>query len=116
MRLAAAALAVATLLAACVAVDSHDVLKLEAWETLEVKCDGVEEIAVEDLDTPERPDCVPRGAELVFPDGGRITVDPSGVTGSITREELTWAYVEVGVYGLVAVRAEGSCEVVRSWG
>lgn len=119
LRGKAISLLVALSVTGCAVTAPGEFLRLDADETLEAACEGVSELYVEELDTPERPGCVPRGATLVFPDGGRVTIAESGGTGSTTisaEPGVEWGYVEVGIYGVVATRYDGRCDSVEAWG
>jgi hypothetical protein len=75
------------------------------------------EIHVEDLETDLPPSCAPVTAELVFPDGTRVSLDEHAATGAYQPGDgRKYTFTRVGVYGLFVSYASADCDVRETWG
>jgi hypothetical protein len=94
-----------------------EMITLTAGETDIVVCPP-DKVVVESLATVSRPTCSPMGSELVFPDGAVLEATVGTVSGSRSesRSGRTYAYIDVGIYGVVASTYSGVCDDLQAWG
>lgn len=116
MAVAAGVLSVS--LSGCWVGDHGDVLTLTADEIRIDTCAVGEPVSVETLDTMDRPECLPVGAPLEFPDGTLLETDEWAASGTQMSSEAParYAWANVGIYGVVAAQYVEVCDDMITWG
>jgi len=104
------------LLALAVRADPDVPLILTAAETDIPWCSTDEPVIVADLSTDALPTCAPHGVEMRFPDGAVIDLPDEPGTGARSVGVHDYTYVDVGIFGMYASRADRACEHVEQWG
>ena len=96
---------------------SHDVLSLKAEENNLPACTDLSTIHVEEIGN-DRSDCDLSGSSLTFPDGTVVQMEEFGASGIHTDglSERSYAWEDVGNFGIVAGERDASCENSRVWG
>lgn len=99
---------------------SPGVLQLDAGESDIGPCNSFEPVAVSSLNSDKTLDCEPQGADLVFPDGTRVTLPTgdlgSGGTNANGTSGDTYTYTGVGIYGIYATQSSPDCSEFQEWG
>jgi hypothetical protein len=79
-------------------------------------CSNYDPVIVADLTTDTLPTCAPRGVELRFPDGAVLTLPDEPGSGAMSAGGHDYTYVDVGIFGMYASRADDACEHLEQWG
>ena len=112
----AALLLAVGLLVLAVRADPDVPLSLSPAETDIPYCNTDEPVIVADLTTDTLPTCAPHAVELRFPDGAVIDLPDQPSTGALSAGGHRYAFVDVGVFGMYASRADDACATVEQWG
>ena len=105
-------------LSGCWIGDHGGVLTLLPDEIHIGACTGTDPVSVETLDTMDRPECLPVGVPLEFPDGTLLQTDAQAAGGSqmSSNSPTQYAWMNVGVYGVVAAQYTDACDDMITWG
>ncbi len=110
--------AVAVGLTGCWAGDHGGILTLTPDEIRIGACTSGEPVSVETLDTMDRPECLPLGTSLEFPDGTLLQTDEWAASGTQASSDspTRYAWADVGIYGVVAAQYVEVCDDMVTWG
>lgn len=95
----------------------HEVLTLTAEENSLPACEDLSTVRVEEIGV-DRADCDLSGASLTFPDGTVVAMEEFAGSGIHTDglSKRSYAWEDVGNFGIVAGERDASCTDSRVWG